>query len=74
MLLGVKIAKNCLFGAVKLIRSGGKSKFTNNGWGIAFDKKGFWCFDNDTARNVVIGGVYYSSLSHIDKPKSYQTF
>ena len=42
---------------VKLTRNAEKSKFTYNGWGIAFDGKGFWSFDNDTARNVIIFGV-----------------
>ena len=34
--------KNCLFGTVKLTRSGGKSKFDDNAKGIAFDGKGSW--------------------------------
>ena len=34
--------KNCLFGTVKLTRSGGKSKFDDNARGIAFDGKGSW--------------------------------
>ena len=29
--------KHCLFGTVKLVRKVKKSKFTYNGWGIAFD-------------------------------------
>ena len=49
--------KNCLFGIVNLTRKAGKSKFTCNGQGIAFDGKRYWSFDNDTARNVIIFGV-----------------
>ena len=33
-------------------------------YGIAFDEKSEWCFDNDTARNVVIFGVDNSSSSN----------
>ena len=32
-----------------------------SGYGIAFDKKGFWSFGNDEARNVVTFGVDCSS-------------
>ena len=28
-----------------------------SGYGITFDNAGFWSFDNDTARNVIIFGV-----------------
>ena len=51
--------KNCIFGTVKLTRNADKSKFTYNGWGIALDRKGFWSFDNETARNVTILGWYF---------------
>ena len=60
--------KIILFGTVKLTRNADKSKFTYNDWGIAFDRKGFWSFDNDTVKNVVIFGVNNSSSSHIDNP------
>ena len=63
-------SKNCLFGTVKLARNAGKSKCTYNGWGIAFNGKGFWSFDNDKARNVVIFCVNNSGSSHIDYPKN----
>ena len=35
--------KTCLFGT-----------FTYNGWGIAFDGKGYWSFDDDTDGNIGI--------------------
>ena len=63
-------SKIFLFGTVKLARNAGKSKCTYNGWGIAFDGKGFWSFDNDKARNVVIFCVDNSWSSHIDYPKN----
>ena len=55
--------KNCLFGTLKQTRNVGKSELNHNGWGIALDE-GFWSFDNDYAKNVVIFAVDYSSSSH----------
>ena len=46
-----------------------KCKFTYNGQGIAFDGEGFWSFDDDSARNIVIFGVDNSSSSHTDNQK-----
>ena len=46
--------RNCLFGATSLVKNSDKEKFVFSGFGIAFDGKGKWSFDNDTARNVVI--------------------
>ena len=31
--------------AVKLTRNPEKGEFTYNGWGMAFDGKGYWSFD-----------------------------
>ena len=62
--------ESCLFGTVELTRNVGKSKFTYNDGGIAFDGKGYWSFVNDTARNVVIFGVDNKSSSHIDNLKN----
>ena len=62
--------KNCLFGTVKLVRNGIKSKFTYNGWGIPFDWEGSWSFNNDYARNVLIFGVDKSSSSCTDNLKN----
>ena len=61
--------KNCLFGTVKLTRSGGKSKFDDNARGIAFDGKGSWSFGKEFARNVVILGIDNISSSHTDSWK-----
>ena len=46
-----------------------KSKFTYNGWGIAFDGKGTWSFSSAFARNVVLLGVDNTSSSHTDNQK-----
>ena len=62
--------KSCLCGTVKLTRNADKSKFTYNHLRIAFDRKGYWSFDNDTARNVIIFGIDNSSSSHTDNPKN----
>ena len=35
-----------------------------SGYGIAFDRKIEWNFDNDFAKNIVIFGVDNSSSSH----------
>ena len=56
---------------MKLTRHADKSKFTYSGRGIAFDGKGFWSFDNGSARNVVIFGVDHSSSSHIDPKNNF---
>ena len=58
------------FGTVKLTINADKSKFTYNRQGIAFDGKGFWSFDNDTAKNVVTFGVDNNESSHIGNPKN----
>ena len=59
-----------MFGTVKLTRNGEKSRYTYNGWWIAFDREGFWSFDNDSAKKIVIFGVDTSSLSHTDNQKN----
>ena len=62
--------KTCLFGTAKLTKNVDKSKFTYNGRGTSFNGKGYWSFDNDTARNVVIFGVDISSSPHINNLKN----
>ena len=47
-----------------------KSKFSYNSQRIALDGNGFWRFDNESARNVVILGVGTSSSSHMDNPEN----
>ena len=39
-------------------------------YGIAFDGKGSWSFNNDFARNITIFGIDNSSLSHTDNLKN----
>ena len=46
--------------------SAGKSKFTYNGQGIAFDEKGMWSFGNE---KVAVFGVDNTLSSHTDNKK-----
>ena len=41
------ILKNCLFGATNIVKNSDKSKYVYSGYGIAFDGKGNWKFDNE---------------------------
>ena len=40
------------------------------GYGVAFDGKGSWSFNDDFARNVIIFGVDNGSSSHTDNLKN----
>ena len=57
--------RNCLFWATNIVKNSGKGKYVYSGYRIAFDKKGPWVFNDDTARNVMIFGVDNSSSSHM---------
>ena len=54
--------KYCLFGATSIVKNSDKEKYVYSGYGVAFDGKGEWSFDNGTARNVIIFG-FDNSLS-----------
>ena len=58
--------KNCLFGATSTVKNSDKEKYVCSGYEITFDSVGFWSFDNDTARNVIIAGFDNSLSSHSD--------
>ena len=62
--------KNCLLGATKIVNNSDTEKYLYSRYGITFDIAGFWSFDNDTARNVIIFGVDNSSSSHSDNRKN----
>ena len=49
--------KSCLFGATNIAKNSDKSKWVYGGYGIAFDGKVEWNFDNDSDRNALIFGV-----------------
>ena len=55
-----------MFGATNIAKNSDKSKWVYGGYGIAFDGKVEWNFDNDSDRNALIFGVNNSYLSHND--------
>ena len=59
-----------MFGAISIVKDTDKEKYVYSGYGIAFDEKGGWSFDNSTARNNIILGVDSSSSSHSDNRKN----
>ena len=62
--------ENCLFGAVKLTKNPDIDKYGYSGYGIGFDRKGFFSHPSGgTGRNVIIFGVDMSSSTKIDNSK-----
>ena len=61
--------EGCLFGAVKLTKHPDIDQYKYSGYGIGFDRKILFSFDNGTGRNVIIVGVDMSSSPHIDNKK-----
>ena len=61
--------ENGFFGSTNIVRDNDKEKYVYSGYGIAFDGKCSWSFNNDFARNVIIFVADNSSLSHIDNLK-----
>ena len=57
--------ENCLFGAVSLTKNSDIDKYKYSGYGIRFDRKGTFSFDNGVGTNVIIFGVDMSSLIKI---------
>ena len=47
----------CLFGAVKLTKHADVGQYKYSGYGIGFDRKGFYSIVDETGRNVIIFGV-----------------
>ena len=62
--------KNCLFRVTSIVKNSDKEKYVYSSYRITFDSAGFWSFDNDTARNVIIFGVWNSLSSHADNHKN----
>ena len=58
--------KNYLFGLTNIVSDNDKEKYMYSGYGIAFNGKGLWSFNDDFARNFITFGVDHSSSSHID--------
>ena len=55
-----------MFEATNIVKNNDKEEYVYSGYGIAFNGKVEWYFDNDYARNVIIFGVDNSSSSHAD--------
>ena len=49
--------KNCLFGATSIVKNSDNEKYLYSSYGIAFDRKGEWDFDNGSATNSAMFGV-----------------
>ena len=58
-----------MFGAVKLTKLVHIDLYKYCGYGIGFDRKGFFSISDEIGRNVIICGVDMSSSSHIDNKK-----
>ena len=58
--------EKCLFGAVKLTKYVDVDLYKYSGYGIRFDRKGYYSIGNDISGNVIIFGVDMSLSPHID--------
>ena len=61
--------ENCLFRAVSLTKTIYIDKYKYSGYGIWFDRKGFFSVGKGVGRNVIIFGVDMSSSTKIDNRK-----
>ena len=61
--------KNCLFGAVKLIKNIDINEHKYSGYGIGFDGKGTNSVGNGCGRVFITFGVEMSSTMHVDNKK-----
>ena len=58
-----------MFGAVKLTELVDIDQDKYSGYGIGFDRKGFYLIGDEIGRNVIIVGVDMSSSSFLDNKK-----
>ena len=62
--------ENCLFGSVKLTKNSDIDKYEYSGYGIGFDRKGFFSHSSGgTGRNVISFGVDMSSSAKVNNRK-----
>ena len=67
--------RNCLLGAVSLIKKADSDRYNYSGYEIAFDKRGSFSYPGvRLGRNVVIFGVDMSSSVHVDNKKKIFLF
>ena len=65
--IGDPTIKNCLFGAVTLIKNSDIDKYRYSGYGIGFDRRGSFSFlAGRFGQNVIIFGADMNSSIHID--------
>ena len=62
--------KNCLFGAISILKNSDKEKYVYSGYRTTTVDAGSWSFDNNFARNAIIFGVDNSSSSHSENRKN----
>ena len=60
-----------MFGAVKLTKHVDIDLCKYSGYGIGFDRKGFFSINNEIGKNLIIFVVDMSSSPHIDNKKKY---
>ena len=58
-----------MFGAVRLTKHVDIDQYKYSGYGIGFDRKGFFSIGNEVGRNATIFGVDMSSSAKIDNRK-----
>ena len=66
--------KNCLFDPVKLTKHVDVDLYKYSGYGIGFDRKGFFPIGGKVGKNVIIFGVGMTSSSHIDKKRYFNSW
>ena len=58
-----------MFGAIRLIKRPDINQCKYSGYGIGFDRKGFFPLGNEFGGSLIICGVDMSSFPHVDNKK-----
>ena len=66
--------KNYFFGSTNIAKDNDKEQYVYSSYGITFDRKCPWSFNDDFARNIIIFGVDNSSSSHTDNLENFFLF
>ena len=66
--------ENYLLGAVKLTKDVDVDLYQCSGYGVRFDRKGFYSIGDEVVWNVIIFRVDMSSSPHIDKKKDFNSW
>ena len=62
--------KNCLSGVTNIVENSDREKYMHSGYGLAFDGKGSWSFNDDFTWNVITFEVDSSQSSYTDNPEN----